>query len=260
MSAGTVKSIRRWLAKARSFLKEWQVFAARDPRSVPPRSLVLFPLNRAVLFCGFAGLLTIKGNSSPRDVGADELLIPQFGQIRAMNMRAVLSGAISPVQYLGGSDILGKTEQAIFLLKGEISFQDLFFHPEKVRRLSNLVREMEEFLFSEEGQIDTEAVRFSTSDMEAVNSRLVHLKDIHWALQRDVLENVDRINALAGREMTADTLRKYRKINLLLNCLDRLEVGEGTQRGYKYPSFYPMSPSYNRLSRASKTRACMMFF
>ena len=83
-------------------------------------------------------------------------------------------------------------------------------------------------LHREESMVEEEASAFSTEDMEIINSRLTLLKDIVWSLDRDILSNLGKIERLSGRdrreEVSPVAFEKYRKINDLLNSIDRLEV------------------------------------
>ena len=63
--------------------------------------------------------------------------------------------------------------------------------------------------------------------METVNSRFIYSKTF-IVIEKRCSDNFDKINELAGVDevgaLNPSALKKYRKINLLLNALDRLEV------------------------------------
>jgi len=87
---------------------------------------------------------------------------------------------------------------------------------------------MNAFLAEEQFALESRAAHFSTGDLEIINSRLTRMKDVCWALERDILDNIGGILRLAGserpEELAPEAFRKYRIINFLLNSLDRLEV------------------------------------
>ncbi len=113
-------------------------------------------------------------------------------------------------------------------MKGEEAFGKIFYDDGEARRLTLLSDKMKAFLTDEEMLLEEQAGRISTVDLEAVNRGLVLLRDLVWGLERDILDNIGRICRLAGVESSAgvapEALSKYRKMNFLLNGLDRLEV------------------------------------
>ncbi|MBE9547592.1 MAG: SIS domain-containing protein, partial [Proteobacteria bacterium] len=119
-------------------------------------------------------------------------------------------------------------EKGILQLKRDIYFQDIFFRPEKAGKLSDLAREMKLFLLHEENLLEENAPIFSTEELETISGRLIQMKDVCWSLEKDILDNIEKIVALSGvgetKEVSPEGFRKYVKINFLLNSLDRLEI------------------------------------
>ena len=119
-------------------------------------------------------------------------------------------------------------ERELLRMKGEEAFGKIFYDDGEARRLTLLSDKMKAFLTDEEMLLEEQAGRISTADLEAVNHGLVLLRDLVWGLERDILDNIGRICRLAGVESSAgvapEALPKYRKMNFLLNGLDRLEV------------------------------------
>ncbi|MDI6777346.1 MAG: SIS domain-containing protein [Syntrophales bacterium] len=177
--------------------------------------------------CGFAGIITVK-RSDGQTTDAGQGLVQLFGKIRENAMKALLAGSVPLKHYLDGRGYLEEMEKDILHLKGERNFQHLFFRADRARQLSDLSEKIGLFLFEEEKLLEENADRFLTEEMETINSRLVLMKDIHWSFKRDILDNIERIIALTGadgvKEISPEAFKKYRKINFLLNCLERLEV------------------------------------
>ncbi|MCE5282952.1 MAG: SIS domain-containing protein [Deltaproteobacteria bacterium] len=197
----------------------------RDPGRVKGPALIFFPLQRTTLFCGLAGILTLCRGTAPRGEGD---LAELFRKAASHNLAALLNGRTNVQEYLGGLPTLERMEGELLRLKGEEGFRGLFFAAGEVERLGGLSREMHAFISAEEALLEEKAGRFSTTDLEAVNRGLVQIRDLIWGLDRDILENIPRIVHLAGAGGAADVdpeaMPKYRKLNSLLNCLDRLEV------------------------------------
>jgi glucosamine--fructose-6-phosphate aminotransferase (isomerizing) len=130
--------------------------------------------------------------------------------------------------YLGGTDTISAMQTAVLNLKREDAQEFLFFHTSRAADLSGMTAEMKLFVADEEKWLEDQAALINSSDLEMVNGRLLLLKDIGWALEKDILANLQKALALSGGEthasVTPAAFRKYRKLNLALNALDRLEV------------------------------------
>ncbi|MHB8907735.1 MAG: SIS domain-containing protein [Syntrophales bacterium] len=222
------------------FMRSWKIALGADPRNVAGPALILFPLAPATLCCGLAGILTVRGKVEPDPPGED--LSRLFARASASDLAALMGGRISAPGYLGGSPSAEGMERELLRLKGEEPFRRLFFDAGAVRHLAGLSARMHGFLLAEEAILEEKAGRFSTVDIEAVNRGLVVIRDLVWGLDHDILDNVQRIVALAGACGVADVdpaaLPKYRKINILLNSLDRLEVRGRDSAGIQI-SFVP---------------------
>ncbi len=226
--------------KAVVFLRSRRIYVGRDPRFVAGPALILFPLLPATLCCGLAGILILRRKVEPNRPGRDLSLL--FGEAAGNDLAALLEGRIAASEYLGGKSSLEEMERGLLCLKGEEAFRRIFFAGGEARRLKDLSARMSAFLSAEETLLDQKAGSFSTTDLEAVNRGLVLIRDLLWGLEHDILDNVQRIIDLAGADGVADVdpeaLPKYRKLNSLLNCLDRLEVRGRDSAGIEI-SFVP---------------------
>ncbi len=226
-----------------SSLRRWKIAVGRDPLKIAAPALVLFPLLPATLCCGLAGILVLRRKGLPARQGAD--LPDLFGRASGCDLAALLNGAVDAAGYLGGESSLAAMESELQRLKGEDAFREIFFDERAARRLKDLSARMSAFLSAEETLLDKKAGCFSTADLEAVNRGLVLIRDLHWGLDHDILDNVQKIIDLAGAGGVADVapaaLPKYRKLNTLLNCLDRLEVRGRDSAGIEM-TFVPADP------------------
>lgn len=221
-------------------LQNLKIYVGRDPLRVTGPALILFPLVPATLCCGLAGILAIRGKADPGEASGD--LDLSFGKASGKDLASLLKGKIAAADYLGGESSLEAMEKELLGLKGEEAFRKIFFIEEEAQRLKDLSVRMSAFLAAEEALLDQKAGCFSTADLETVNRGLVMIRDLLWGLDHDILDNVRRIVALAGADGVADVdseaLPKYRKLNTLLNCLDRLEVRGRDSAGIQI-SFVP---------------------
>jgi len=183
-----------------------------------------------MLCCGLAGILTIKGASIPPENvrTAIRQITDGLPPLKAHDIRALLSGTFPVDSYLSGGSQLDRLYNALLELKQEAAAEYLFFSEEETAGLCERVASLRDFLAAEEFQMEHSAGSFSTSDLEIINSRLGMLKDSIWTLERDILDNLGQIAALSssrsGDGLSREAFHKYRKLNYLLNCLDRLEV------------------------------------
>ena len=241
--------LKKFLKNSLSFLKECRIVVGHNPRRVMTPTLVIFPVLPNTLCCGFAGIVTLRrppavscGDSdggAPRPGGKFVELLECFSE---NDLNAFFSGAIAPASYLGGRDAQTQLERELLCLKEENGREALFYDPAAVERLQRLCGTMKEFLAREERRLEEQAGRFSTSDLEEINRGLLMLRDLLWGLEKDVLDNINRICAVAGVEdpvlLPPAALNKYRKLNFLLNSLDRLEVRGRDSAGVQI-SFVP---------------------
>jgi glucosamine--fructose-6-phosphate aminotransferase (isomerizing) len=206
----------------------WRFFVGINPRNAPSGSIILFPCYPDRLHCGLAGIMAVKRPSQSNLMDAIEMLTRCYHQIKDKGMQSLLSQQIKISDYLNGNQCLQTMERSLELLKLNECFDALFFNTEQTGHIWTILKRMTAFFAEQEQKLEENADQFSTSDLEAINSRLVRLKDIIWALEKDILDNQERIIKLAGARSPADltpvSLKKYRDINFLLNCIDRLEV------------------------------------
>jgi glutamine---fructose-6-phosphate transaminase (isomerizing) len=215
------------------FIRGCKIHVGRDPQGVEAPALILFPHRPMILCCGLAGILTLRLKTRPAAAGIDLSIL--FARAAEKNLSAFLSGtmrtdfkSVPLTSYLGGIQIQAAMERELLRMKGEEAFGKIFYDEEEMRRLTLLSNKMTAFLMEEERLLETQAGRISTADLETINHGLVLIRDLVWGLDRDILENVGRISHLAGVDGIAgvarEALPKYRKLNFLLNSLDRLEV------------------------------------
>ncbi|MDQ1277556.1 MAG: hypothetical protein QG555_596, partial [Thermodesulfobacteriota bacterium] len=216
------------MGRLRHIFSSWHIHCGCRPSQVPAPAIIFFPLHPATLYCGLAGILKVKRKENPPDDGPDRTLRQIFTTIRGKGIETLAAGTLPVREYLTSLQTLEEMDESIRQLKGDYAFGNIFFNAIRTDDLYALLGEMQAFLAGEEAAFEVHADRFSTVDSEAINGRLTRIKDIVWTLDKDILENLGKIIDLAGAAAAADippeALRKYRSINFLFNCLDRLEV------------------------------------
>ncbi|MBN1931606.1 MAG: SIS domain-containing protein [Desulfobacterales bacterium] len=223
-----LKQIRSWFYRKCFVAINWRIRFGCNPNCLSSNTIVFFPVIPNTLCCGLAGILTIVRKDPTTGSEIFRNLSAGFKEIRAYGMHEFLSRSISAENYLGGSKKQNDFENFVFGLKQDAVLEILFFQKEACEHLSNLSNAINSFLLKEEDLIEKNANKFSTVEMEYVNNALTRVKDVAWALDRDLLSNLEKINYLSGlnekEKISNECFRKYRKINLLLNAVDRIEV------------------------------------
>ena len=208
------------------FLTSCRVFIGRDPRKAPVPALIIFPVSFAACHCGFAGILTLRRRSNPPEAKGG--IAEVFKSAAEKNLLAVLSGLIPSSSYLGGINTQREMERELLGLKEGSAWKHIFYETAETQRLRELCGNINVFLAGEEKILEEHAGHFTTAELEEINRGLIAIRDLKWGIEKDVVDNVIKICALAGVDHVAEippvALPKYREINFLLNSLDRLEV------------------------------------
>ena len=223
-----LKNVKRISERIWTFFKGLNIYIGRDIRTAPSGSILLFPVLHDTLVCGLAGILTIKRDVPGGDGNIAKRLARHCDMVEESGVETLLNQSIKIGEYLGGAATLDDLDNDISVLKRDSAFEDAFFMDGGMQELLSLSERLNLFIRHEEELIENSASRLTTDEMEHVNNSLILLKDSAWALERDILGNVDKFLYLAGTDRKSSesngSIRKYRKINLLLNAIDRLEV------------------------------------
>jgi len=211
-----------------TFLAAFRIYLGRDPERAAKGSLVFFPLRPCVLCCGIAGLVALGTGGDRADPRPDSDLERAARHAAERDLGGHLAGEFPLDSYLGGEENLRLLAKSLLDLKGEGVFREVMTDPGRQRRLEAALESLRALLAREEACLAEKAGLFTTSALETVNGALTVLRDTVWGLEKDILENGGKIAALAGAGSLADVppaaLGVYGAVNLLLNCLDRLEV------------------------------------
>ncbi|MCU0726620.1 MAG: SIS domain-containing protein [Planctomycetes bacterium] len=181
----------------------------RPLAGLPPGTLVFFPVDRARLCCGIAGILEIV---------RDE---PGHGP----DPKAAERVAERPGAGVTEEDAIATVESLVGELRRPEVFPALCADEGLRGRLVALADRLSAGVAAAERALEAGDPAFPVEAQEAMNRRLVRLRDAAWALRNEQVANVERVaDLLAGRKATAKALGELRKTNLVLNGLDRLEV------------------------------------
>ena len=188
-----------------------------------PNTLVFFPDQPNVLGCGISALVAFKAPNPDTPP-----LLDRLSQILDAVCSARLDDLDSDLTpYLGGESVSGELARAAQELKQESRFADLFFDPDRISRLNTMVKTLNGVIETEEQSLKSALARLSARDADLISMRIETLKDTQWCLDREILQNIEAISRLT-KGLDPATCRRglalYKRINAVLNSLDRLEV------------------------------------
>jgi glucosamine--fructose-6-phosphate aminotransferase (isomerizing) len=204
-----------------------RVHWGRHPAQCAPPCLIFFPVHQTLFGCGLAGIVAYR-NPSATDSPADALQALEAAEqeISKHSCTYCSDRDLSLNRhFLGGPGALEKAFQAARTLKANPSFCHLFSSPGDLQRLKKVAARLAATTACEGAFFEHQAGRMEPGSVEAAAHCLETLKDISWALEKELLGNIDRVRDLmAGTAPEAESLTVYKQINSVLNAIDRLEV------------------------------------
>jgi len=200
---------RRWSAVP--------VFFGRCLAHVPDHSLVFFPVRNTCFGCGIAGIVVFKrpaAAATPVELPALERMAEQ---VQAAGFRAVKSPDGCPgADYLGGDAVLESLWQAVQALKRRAAFATVFADPGLQSGLERLAAALGRAAAAEGLSLAERIGRLPAADADRIAARVERLRDIAWALQSELLDNLRKVRALlagSDRPPEAQTVQVFRDLN-----------------------------------------------
>jgi len=206
-----------------------KVYWGRSPAGVPPGSLVFFPLQQNVLGCGIAAIVSYKNNRPGKALQSVGLLDDLVKPIECQGYKACHKNDFSGLDesYLGGEDLIESLWQRVQAIRCEDPFFALYTDPAE-RKLLHIVGERLSAIVETEAKILAQHMgRLPAPKVELMAARIDKLKDITWCIRSEILDNLKKIDALLNgsqKESQPSVVSSFKKINTVLNSIDRLEV------------------------------------
>ncbi len=250
------------------FCSEWlasvllsSVYFGRHPAAVPKGSVIFFPCSSNFLCCGLSGIVSFKlGKTDHSDLAAD---LPVDGLRNTL--LAVESGGYSTCKisalsitdhYLGGDSAVLSLFNQVHSLKRIHAFYSIYTDPGVQLILSEISDRLFALIQSESAALGLDMGHLSADDIDVMIRRVEIIKDVLWCLKSEIMENVTRIQDLIHPENTIPSfglISVFRKINGVLNSLDRLEVRGRDSAGISQ-AFILDATEYERFMRAVEAR------
>ena len=191
-------------------------------------SLVFFPFRAATLNCGLSGIVSYhKGDTTPESVDVTSLEL-QLDKIEKF-IFAECSGKKLQLfdHYLGGQSLIDDFREKTRALNNDDLFIDIFFKDKTSTGLSLLASRIEAVITTEKAALEKQAGILPPKDVDVMTGRVETLLDIHWCLEKEIFSNIRKVKALANPAHGAPSehmVTVFKKINSVLNAIDRLEV------------------------------------
>jgi len=194
--------------------------------SVKENTLLFFPDTGCTLGCGICALVAFKGPACENDLESLSKGIETLSKNRLGPFSEDTSPMVSK-DYLGGKEFLSALFDHAQNLKQETLFASLFYNRKKTRKLSDIAQDIEKILTNEVRDFKSATAGLSTPEVEIAADYIDQLKDIFWCLKKEVIDNIEAIEHLAPgieKQNNSAGISLFKRINAVLNSLDRLEV------------------------------------
>ncbi len=210
--------------------------------------------------CGLSGILPLQHHPES-DVRVDAAYVDALTEtVRQMARRsgANQSDATDPAaDYLGGQDLVDRLWSGVRALKRDRPFCDIHTQPAIQKSLAGFSERVGQLVAAESKWLTDHVGRLGPADVETMLARVDHLRDMAWSIDKEILENLRKIDALMGRDPEAeapvtpdpDTFRLFKNINAVFNNIDRLEVRGRDSAGISL-LFVLAGPEFERFQRA----------
>ncbi len=251
-SADTVQRLYRHLRRFTRHAADLPaVYWARRPATVAGPAIILFPCQDALLCCGLAGIIAVKGRPDPDAVVEMETLkrLVQAADSAGLDdgNRVIDTNAGA---YLGGAQNLSQLLTGIQTFKQEAPFLQLYAQGHTQLALADLSKRLSAILARELAALTAAAGNLDSRTVDVITTRLETVKDIVWCLDVELAGNIDRIARLMApptEPISKERITVFRQINAVLNSIDRLEVRGRDSAGISILFILPAS-AYDTLA------------
>ena len=201
------------------------------PAQAEDNTLIILPNQPNTLNCGICALVAFKGKNQDCILDAAEFK-NSVNQIQEGLLSSLEDQEFETIQrlYLGGDELLDTLFAQAQDLKQETLFQALFDNAKLIGEFTQAAEDLNQLVNTCRKEFQAAEETLATREVELISQRLDKLRDIAWALDKEILDNIQAIQnlGLAGGQNSADQpnspLPVFKRINAVLNAIDRLEV------------------------------------
>lgn len=188
-------------------------------------SLVFLPLQPTQLNCGLAGLVSYRKKNPDID-NVDYKKIVEFLTTIEKNLFSSCKKD-NYDHYLGGDNHIRRFKDAARELNNDAQFFNIFSDNELPGQLSKLASKLIKIINSEADTLKSKSGVLTPENLDIISHRIDSLLDTHWCIEKEVLNNINKVKNLintGNNGITSGTVEIFKKINTVLNSIDKLEV------------------------------------
>jgi glucosamine--fructose-6-phosphate aminotransferase (isomerizing) len=219
--------MRRFFVRFLRFLLA-EVHLGKRMSGVPVGSIVFFPHRENILCCGLAGVVSFKNRKNPGDRVNLLSLNERIKKIETHDYSTCVSDNLSLYEnYMGGYDTIDTLLKDVRALKNDALFYEIYTDSDIQKEIAKIVERISAVIATEEKRLTVDMGHLRSDTVEAMSRRIEALKDIAWHLKSEIKTNIVKIkNLLTPIHETPSfsTVNLFKKINAVLNSIDRLEV------------------------------------
>lgn len=201
-----------------------QVTFGKNPNLSDPGTLIILPSWSNTFCCGICALVAFKADQSSNHFQLD----PFKRDIESINIHTLQNNDASiKAKFLNGDKFLEDLFLQCQVLKNETIFSCVFMNNDKKVVLNALCEYLSQLIKDQKRIFKNEASNLKSQDVDTVSNRLEKLNDIYWCIQKEILDNILAIEDLVSGEdvkKSEKALTVFKRINAVLNSIDRLEV------------------------------------
>ena len=230
------------------------VYFGKYADRLPDGSLVFFPCRQTLLCCGIAGIVTFKSKPKARHDFKLDSLEGIVAEIEAAGYAPCQQHGRWNDCYLGGSEKTDALWHRVQALKTEDRFFSVFSDQTAQKQIERLANHLGAIIQTETGLLAEQMGRLPSERVDLISLRIEKLKDIAWSLDKDVLSNIKKIrDFLAGspEAPSRTSVGVFKKINAVLNSIDRLEVRGRDSAGISIMFIFD-APDFQKFEAALK--------
>jgi glucosamine--fructose-6-phosphate aminotransferase (isomerizing) len=204
-----------------------EVYFCKSLARLPQGAVVFFPYRQSMLCCGIAGIVAFKNKPQERHHFNVESLEEMAGQIEASGYQSCRQTGSWNDFYLSDSEKIELLWCRVQALKTDERFFSNFKDQKIHNQLEQLANHLSAIVRMETDLLTVNMGRLSAEIVDLISFRIEKLKDIVWSLKSEILANIRKVQNFLAHSPEPPSLTSvsmFKKINAVLNSIDRLEV------------------------------------
>ena len=206
-----------------------KVHIGKSVGGLTPGSIVFFPYQATLFGCGIAAIVSYKIKETTKMPVQAVQLNEMVNQIQQLGFDSCqdADAAVFNDQYLGGQTFIESLWQAVQGLKAEDRFFALYTDSNEQDQFKKIIRRLNGLIATEDRMLTDHMGHMMPQSVELMTTRLEKLKDIKWCIQNEVLTSIEKIKHLCrglSQPPKPAAISAFKKLNTVLNSIDRLEV------------------------------------